>query len=438
MRTFAVVAVAGVLLATSGCTDGPDAESISVSKQPVWASSQLGMNRVSGVAMADDTAVVSGHAHSERLAAVDGETGRVRWTIDDKDPLPGGKGARAHAGSGYDGFRDPSGEPLVVRDGDEWSAVVGYSRTRTTAKARVEEHGLALVSVNDGAVEWLSPPLTAGRAEVDDNTIGETVGLRGIGLGAVGGEVVVASLRAEDEGATTEDLRMVALSTSDGRKLWEKTGVWPGAVAGDVVLGHVPKPSAPLTSASRAAEGYQNTTVVAFDAGSGERRWDLAKRFPLARLDTVAGDLAVVDAEPDPDADTDTNFMDHTVIVDVDTGRTVHKFRSLASCDSDGRALIACNAVGREGLATIRSTEREVRYSAGAVDGASSWSVTDVWKGHVFIEADGAHIVVDREGRRIGREMPGEVMAISGRYAVFASPGADGSDARCAGYRVFR
>ncbi|MPZ83015.1 MAG: PQQ-binding-like beta-propeller repeat protein [Actinophytocola sp.] len=290
------------------------------------------------------------------LTLVDIESGDPRWTVRTGAALRG-------ATETYDGAG------LLIGDG----VLVTY---RTGGRA-----GVARLSTADGAVQW--------RRELGARVELETADDR----------VVLVVVDAA---------RVVALDVTAGRPYWARTGLWPHAVAGDVVVGETVRNE---QRTGRPTEG----TVAAWDLATGEPRWTLADLDP-ARVTLTAGDVVLVEGFPAAGPKIPTTW-----VVDAGTGRRLTALGTAPledNCATDGRTLIACSVLESSGSLDIDAfwvEDREVETLNGDFTSHAVYLVGP----SLIVAGDSKHYVaIDRGGRLIARNLPYRPVAITGEYLL--------------------
>jgi outer membrane protein assembly factor BamB len=293
-----LAAITGAVLLVVGCGGDALGEAIDeaptlaplIEERALWDSADAGADSVStaaDAALLGETAVIVGDRKDGfRLAAVDAATGKPHWSIDERGALPGGDGAEL--------FRPTITEPalLVAGPPDDFLVFVPYHRDecahpsgwcpRENGEPYRAEEGVAALSGKDGSVHWMTPVIPYGQTEHTRMTL----------LGANEDLLLVGSI---DLDGSLSSLRTFALSASDGNELWQQDGMEAYFITGGTVIGHIPrKPNYALLG-----QGLSEGTVVALDATSGARRWDLSQRFTDSATWLVAGDLVVVQASRD-------------------------------------------------------------------------------------------------------------------------------------------
>lgn len=429
----AAAALAGLAL-VSACTGGnssgstdktiprtsvPTAERFEVEQKPLWASSKSSEPTLLGgpgyVKFLGDSLLLQDAAGN--LGVVDPATGKPRWTLTSA-------GRRAK----FEVF--VANEPVpVVRDGKGWAVITSYASGRGTSRT---EHGVSALEVANGRVRWTAPmpehlarqPSVSGPKPATSD-------------GAVAVNTIVTDLRPHK--VTTW-----AIDVADRSSLWDAKGMWPQFVAGGAVLG---------STSEYPPEVHQEDDrpyVTALDAQSGKKRWDVKGRYDESRLKLVAGDVALISALSGSSGNSTGADKYEAVVIDAGTGKELAKlgeiFGSELNCASDGRSLIACTVLSDEGqgerLATFDVARRELHLSPTHEDPAArwSWTVQGVWDGYVFVNDSSAgpkeeFRAVDRDGNVVSGELPGRVVGMSDKYAVFTDL-VDGPGVAYAVYRV--
>jgi outer membrane protein assembly factor BamB len=347
---------------------------------------------------------------------VDAATGAPRWSIGERDPLPGGGGIVL--------FRPTIVDPalLVAGPPEDFLVFVPYYRGNTCAHATGwcpresgrssrAEQGVAALSGKDGSVRWSAPVIT-GEEDRD---------MRLKLLAASEDLLLVGSVGLDD---SRSSLTTTAIRTSDGRPMWRQGGMEAHFISGETVIAHIPTERIDILSVGR---GLSEGVVVALDATTGDRRWDLSERFATSDTWVVAGDLAVVHAE--------AAGTENTLVLEVATGREVARLGAYAAaCASDAHSLIACaeSPITGNRLITFRLDERRVRVSR---DDLPESGIHAVWAGRIFLGYGflaGRDTVVDRSGNVLPEPAPGRLVTISERYAVFST----GEDSDISVHRV--
>lgn len=382
-----------------------------VAERSLWdASSASGISTVSYATLRDDTAVViAGKKDGNRLAVLEASTGKTRWSLTNLQKLPGGGGAVY--------FTAMVGDytPVVAGPPEDLLVLVPYYRDncqhpsgwcpRDPNRPHRKEQGVAALSGKDGSVRWMTS-VPVDRAEADDLSVSVV---------AANQHMVVAVTFSTSSGDPTLN-RTVALNTSDGRQRWQARDVVAAFLAGDVVVGQVTETHSPFAPGRANPDGP--STVVTLDAADGKRRWDLAEPFTWSRPMLAAGDLIVVRTD-------ETNYRERTRVVEAATGREIAQLgKTSFSCASDGHALIACprvaNVFGAD-LVTFDLQERRVRISKRQ---PPEEGIFGVWRGRVFLgdslrDDPRKQLLADRSANVLNARLPGKLVTISDRYAIF-------------------
>ncbi|MFC5748784.1 PQQ-binding-like beta-propeller repeat protein [Actinomadura rugatobispora] len=408
----------------------PDGEKrprpLSFSGKPMWDERKLGLERVAGLELVGDTAVVAGDAAGggSRLAAVDVRTGAPRWTAGSDQPLRGGDGAVPDRGFGYlaEKLRGVTGRPVVYGDANDWTVLVQYVRGDQN---RETELGAVALSGKDGSVRWrhaLVRPASGEKGRDDRD--------RRIRLLAADPRIVLVSVESKD----ATDLETVALDPSTGRELWRSDAGWAHRITGDVVLGETRGADAPPSSSYVWGEKRRDTDVFALDLRTGRQLWDLHGASENSHLLAAAGGTAVLQVtERPPGWQYDRT---RTVLLDAATGRpaqgspkaegSASPIRDLSGCADDGRTLIACSALYGK-IVTIRpGAGRAPVLTEKRPFGEDTMAHVDlVRQDRIFVRGSGIggrperHAVVDRAANRLGAAPPGTVAAVSPTAVAF-------------------
>ncbi|SPT50105.1 PQQ enzyme repeat [Actinomadura madurae] len=423
----------------SGADALPDGERrpspVAFSERPLWDERKLGMERVAGVGLLGDIALVAGDVPSggARLAAVDPRTGDPRWTVDGGYPLRGGEGAVAHSGPGYKAelLRGVTGKPVVYGQGNDWTALVQYTKG---LERRETEVGVAALSGKDGSVRWKHALIRprAGEKGEDDRD-------KKVRLLSADTRVVLASVEERDG----VDPKTIALDPATGRELWQNADGWAFRISGPVVLGETLGSKPPMDFDER----RKGAGVYALDVRTGRKLWDLEGKFETSHLEAAAGRTAAVHVSERLPGRTYPD--DHAVLVDVATGRVTKisvktedgdTTDDLYGCADDGATLIACSGLyGR--LVTVRTDGGgEPVATAKRPFGEETMAhVVKIWKDRIFVRGSGTegtpdrYAVVDRAANPLGAAPPGEVAAVSERAAAFRVERAGSSSSTPAG-----
>lgn len=328
------------------------------------------------VTIRDDAVLLRG---PQQFSVFDMATGQVRWSVSQLEnpsgvKLPGLDGALW--GSWLDG-------PLLRSPGDEAAILTDYWNPPETNR----DSGVALLSAATGEVLWRKDiPDFAGLGAADDHTALVATTTSG-GVGEV-----------DDHGV----LKTLALDMNTGEQRWEQIGVWPDAISDDTALGH--------RSLQRHPSPSDDTTAVALDLDTGTQKWDLSERLAKSHVVLAAGDVALVKGSLVKDVEGGVRE-----IVATDNGA---RLRSIGgkSCHTDERTLITCATQSAElDLYTF-----DVAKHTKTESQQPSINVTAVWRNRVFLSAIGEEgYSVDRTGAKVDKKLPGVLIAISDRYAMF-------------------
>ncbi|HEY0695244.1 MAG TPA: PQQ-binding-like beta-propeller repeat protein [Kribbella sp.] len=397
-----------VLAAASACSGGiggdappsgrgtPAVAPITVDEAPLWRTPG-NLGPYERVTVHGDSLLINGStedAQAQRLVAFDLETGSVRWRVDSRTRLPGDDRAR------LDEPRD-NPAPLVAGGDEAWTVLVPFSHwchpyADGCAGDPADEtgFGVAALSGTDGTVRWKAPmvPTNAGSGPAHqllaaDENIAVSV-------------VVVGCCEVGD----LAKVRIVATNVSDGSQAWESGGSWPQFVAGGSVLGVTSgRMPVPGSGADYLRDG---STVVALDAKTGAKKWDLADRYESATVVSALGDVAVIETL-DEDRRTFRSFA-----IDADTGKEIAELGASEDglpCEGDEDTLIVCRQHGRGDLVTFDIDRR--RVSAGE----SVPALGGAWHGYVLA----GYRITDRKGTTVAEFPPYvTVLAMSQNHVI--------------------
>jgi hypothetical protein len=425
-------AIAGAALLVVACSgdvgeviDGPPELGPLVDERELWRSTDTdAISLVSGASLHGDTALLlGGGKDGPGLSAVDAATGKPRWHLQGHDPLPGGDGTKLYGG--LDGQDIP-----VLEDPTEGFLVfvpyISFACTQPSefcqcANGRCEEVGIAALSGKDASVRWVTPISAVGSMQ-------RVV----VVPRAVSDDLVVVGIDdpfSDDLGS----LRTVALNTSDGSRRWERPGVVADFISGETVIGRTPRTRSDVSLTSRPGQSPAGGTLVAMDATSGQGRWDLSELYADSAAELVAGNLVLVRAETLDEKDAGVG-PDQSLIVEAGTGLEVANLGDyIFSCATDTRTGIACANVDDK-LVSVQVHDHEIRVSRRPVESGEGFlkGVHGMWSGRVLVEyAEKAnpqragsgyiyrHLAVDRSANVVDDRLPGPMVAISDRYAIF-------------------
>jgi hypothetical protein len=413
IRLAAIMGAALLVVACGSDTvgetlDEPPTLTPLVAEQALWdAQGADALSTVRDATLRGDTAVIVGQEKDGyQLAAVDAATGTPRWRIGERDPLPGGDGVVLFRPTITDPALLVAGPPedflvFVPYYRDACAHPTGWCPRENGVRPRAEQ-GVAALSGKDGSVRWMTPVITGE----------ENQDMR-LKLLAVSEDLLLVGSVGFDDSLSS--LSTLALSASDGHQLWQQGGMEAYFITAGTVIGHTPTNRNEILGVGR---GLSEGTVIALDATTGDRRWDLSQRFATSDTSVVAGNLAVVQ--------TKSGETENALILEADTGREVARLGDYAgNCASDARSLIACieSPITGNRLVTFQLDERRVRISRDEV--GWNWNhIRAVWDGRVFLEdglPDGRSSVVDRSANVLPEPMPGQIVTISDHYAIFRS-----------------
>jgi outer membrane protein assembly factor BamB len=186
----------------------------------------------------------------------------------------------------------------------------------------------------------------------------------------------------------------------------------PQTLAGDTVLAW--QTSAPPPTAGQPGPA----TLAALDAATGRLRWRWPAKLTLGSPLVVAGGLVAITTIAAPRLS--------VLVVDLATGKKVTTLANGAgTCVADDRSgdksLVAC-AVGDDRgyhLATLRAGDHRLAISKAPIPDAM---LHRVWQGYVFAASGSMRgdIAIDDAANTLSVDVPGDVVDIDGRYAIFS------------------
>jgi hypothetical protein len=341
---------------------------LDVATEATWTS-----HEVFDAQLLDGTALVVGH---KTFQVIDTVSGEVRW----EDTDLGG-------GATWDSF---IGTPHLVGEG-----VVSAYYLPDEA-----EYGLALFSAEDGRVVWRTATGEGARLRAADD------------------RVVLVSVTEDGPPVEPADLRMIAFDTRTGDKLWERTGTWPTAIAGDTVLG-----VNALAEDDSALSVNVDAVAAAFDVATGKPRWDLGSRYRGSEVVLAAGDVALVHATKS------TKTEAKLVLVSTETGKQVAEFGNseAALCETDGDTTIGCFFDGNSVSVFALDDQTVTRVTVGDV-------FEGIGQNRIFLRGLGdSHYTVDLSGRTIDEQLPGEPVTVTDDCLVVHE---NSQRTKLAGYRL--
>lgn len=334
---------------------------LDVATEAAWTSdvgNELRLRDGTALAIGDDT-----------FQVIDTETGDVRWSVNSGTDIAGGK---------WDAY---VGTPFLVGEGRNLAVLTAYYRLGDD-----NEFGLVLLSAEDGRELWHTSTGEGLRLQAADDRIAL---------------VTVTEGASHSEVAELDELKIIAYDVRTGDKAWERTGAWPTAIVGDTVLG------------VRALEddawesGLNSTAVaVAFDAKTGEPRWDLEDRYQASEVVLAVGDVVVVHAlqSKKPPA--------MLMALSAESGEHVADFGDApdAYCETDGETIVACTPNGRS-ISVIQVDSKKVTQLS--VDG----SLDTVGRDRLYVDGLDHHSV-DLAGVTVDQSMPGKPVLVTDDYLV--------------------
>jgi outer membrane protein assembly factor BamB len=332
---------------------------LDVAAEATWTSRE-----VFDAQLRDGTALVIGH---RTFQVIDTETGEVRWEVDENTDL--GDGATWDASIGT---------PHLVGEGRDLAVVSGYYRLRDA------KYGLALFSAEDGRVLWRTTTDEGAHLRVADDRI-----------------ALVTDVE-NGTAADPSDVRTTAYDTRTGDELWDRTGTWPTAIAGDTVLG-----VNALAVDDSALSVNVDAVAAAFDATTGEPRWDLGSRYRGSEIVYAVGDVALVHATASTKEDAEL------VLVSTRTGKDVADVGASESamCVTDRDTTIACFLNGNS-VAVYGPDEAVTQVAVQDM-------LEAVGQNRIFLRGVGnSHYSVDLTGKKLDERLPGEPVAITDDHLV--------------------
>jgi hypothetical protein len=201
--------------------------------------------------------------------------------------------------------------------------------------------------------------------------------------------VVVGSTRGEAP-------RVIAFDAGTGQRRWERGGLWPYGIVGHVVVG----------------EDTSRRAVAALDLATGAPAWTVAG-FDSARVGLTAGDAVLVEGS--------VGGRLVRRVVAASTGEELARLGSNARsgpCATDGAKLVAC--VWHRG-------RRDLVLETFAVRGRSVHALTGDYQAHdvclvgpehIFAASARSYFATDRGGRVVARTLPGRPVAVNGDHLV--------------------
>ncbi|MGH3730114.1 MAG: PQQ-binding-like beta-propeller repeat protein [Micromonosporaceae bacterium] len=427
-----------VLLAVTGCTGGAgadssatrvpvpastvrptsDVEPLRFDKKPLWdrTTSHTGgedsaLDEINDFELLGDQLLYVGEkpdSHAARIVVADVATGKVRWSLTSGESLGSGAGT-ADLGASISA-------PTVAWVGGAWVVLVGYHKRNGAAM----EEGVAALWGARGSVRWKIPVLADNRRGGDtrNNDWYSTY------IGSTDGRTLLVDVTTfkPDDGTTSST---VAYDLTTQKKLWEAPGIDPWTVQGDTVYGEKPKPGSRDVPDDR---GEEDAVVVALDAKTGKRKWDLGKRYPTSHMRRATDELLVVAVE------------DGAVFLDPDSGRKLaHLGKEIEWC-GDQTGFVVCS-VGEDhapDLVTARRTGAKVTVTQLLDTGGGD--LRRVWKDWLVVARFNREFtctLLDRSGRRVGTKLPGCIGAIDEHHVVLYRGRTDiGSDVEFAVHRL--
>lgn len=314
----------------------------------------------------DGTALAVG---DDAFQVIDTGTGDVRWSVNSGTEIAGGK------------WDDYVGAPFLVGEGRNLAVLTAYYRL-----GEDNEFGLALLSAEDGRELWHTSTGEGLRLRTADDRIAL---------------VTVTEGASPSEVARLDDLKMIAYDVRTGDKAWERTGAWPTAIAGDTVFGV-------RALEDDAWESSLNSTAVAvaFDAKTGEPRWDLEDRYEASEVVLAVGDVVVVHTTRSKEP------VATLVALSAESGEHVADIGEApkAYCETDGEIIVACTPNGRS-ISVFQVDGKKVTQLS--VDGA----LDTVGRDRLFVDGLN-HYSVDLAGVTVDQSLPGKPVLVTDDYLV--------------------
>ena len=356
---------------------------------------------VRDVAVRGDAAIFVG---AGGVAVVDAVTGRPRWHVELTSELPGGEGALLREINLVAGRFLPV--PLVDVDGS-WAVVVGYVLDPSDPSMS-PEYGVAALAAADGHLLWKRSVVPAGQLVPNHTTNWVQT------VVSDGHTAFVTAFTGPDERLTraerVRDTKLVAVDGRTGEVRWERMGVDPQVIAGDIVAGLEPASTA---SGSDAPE----LVGVLLDKATGEP-WSVRfESYSWVEPVEATGDLAVLVAGTDAEVD-----GGDLALVDLTTGAELANMGRasgrVGTCGTDGR-LIACQ-VRDEDTYKMHLGTYDIAAESGAMS-AEGWpelTIHAVWQGGVLASTgSGTTKLLDQAGDVV-QELPGYFVAASDQFVV--------------------
>lgn len=190
--------------------------------------------------------------------------------------------------------------------------------------------------------------------------------------------------------------RVIAFEAGTGQRRWERGGLWPYGIVKGVVVG----------------EDAPRRGVVALDLATGTPAWT-ATGFDSARVGLTAGDAVLIEGS--------VGGRLVRRVVAASTGEELARLGSNARsgpCATDGAKLVAC--VWHRGrrapvLETFGVPGRTVHTLTGDYQ---AHDVCLVGPEHIFAASARSYFATDRGGRLVARTLPGRPVAVSGDRIV--------------------
>lgn len=299
-------------------------------------------------------------------------------------------------------YDSPTDDLIITGTDKNWSLVVPYQ----IESADEVEFGIAALSGADGSVQW-SHKVGAGQ---------DAYGEDSAPVPWVATEKVVITRPVGDE--PTLDDPVTAIDAATGEVLWSKPlEGWPFLADGDTVLGGRAES---FNGRPWNDDVYSPMTAMAWDAATGEKSWDLSKRYETSKVATAADGITVVEAEK-----VDEVFGGLKAVETATGDKVAELANATGGCETDGTTTIVCKVV--DGIATMDLADRAVTYVHDPeIADDRYFDVEAVYHGQIFAKADStdskAHdrYLLDADANVLADGVPGYLLAIDAGFAVFA------------------
>jgi hypothetical protein len=180
-------------------------------------------------------------------------------------------------------------------------------------------------------------------------------------------------------------------------------------------------------------DDLRDQDVVALDAATGEERWRRTGQFPVD-IDPVVGDVVVVEVGSGDVGRSSGREQVETLVLDAASGDVAASFGDAAlDCHTDGIALIACLVLSVEEGDRVATFRVDGRDAGVAATGGPLLRIDGVLRGGGVVVYDqepassdlpvSPRRVVDPSGAEVSSSVPGQPVATSDRYGIFACGG---------------